>query len=261
MTTATQYETRRTAGLAYESQGSGTPVVFLHGLTFNRTTWRPISTRLGGTVHTIALDLPAHGQSAGPPLPLDQLAERVHALLSALGVREPLLVGHSLSASLALLYAGDYPTLGVVDVDQSLDIRPFAALLHRLEPVLRGPGFASAFEQFQQSMALDRIPEPLRKLVHDSQHVNQEVVLGYWDDVLRSDANELQARIDQGLATLELPCLAILGRPSADGPGHGLSLLRNLELEHWPDHGHLPHLVDPDRFTTRLRTFIDRCTT
>ncbi len=36
--------------LAYEVEGAGTPVVFLHGLTFDRRTWRPIVERLGGSV-------------------------------------------------------------------------------------------------------------------------------------------------------------------------------------------------------------------
>ncbi|HHO58195.1 MAG TPA: alpha/beta hydrolase, partial [Oceanithermus profundus] len=26
-------------------------------------------------------------------------------------------------------------------------------------------------------------------------------------------------------------------------------------VEVWPDYGHYPHLVDPDRFVERLRTF------
>ena len=34
-------------GRAYENHGNGVPVVVLHGLTFDRTTWRPIIDRLG----------------------------------------------------------------------------------------------------------------------------------------------------------------------------------------------------------------------
>ena len=33
--------TDRATGLAYDIEGSGTPVVFVHGLTFDRRTWRP----------------------------------------------------------------------------------------------------------------------------------------------------------------------------------------------------------------------------
>ena len=42
MATATDLET----GLAYDIEGTGTPVVFLHGLTLSRRTWRPIIDQL-----------------------------------------------------------------------------------------------------------------------------------------------------------------------------------------------------------------------
>jgi pimeloyl-ACP methyl ester carboxylesterase len=66
--------THLTTGLAYDDVGTGTPVVFLHGLTFDRRTWQPIVVRLDGSVRSIAIDLPAHGESAGVPAPHDEIA-------------------------------------------------------------------------------------------------------------------------------------------------------------------------------------------
>ena len=57
-------------GLAYEQHGDGVPVVFLHGLTFDRTAWRPIIQRLGQEVCSIAFDLPGHGVTGGAPCTL-----------------------------------------------------------------------------------------------------------------------------------------------------------------------------------------------
>jgi pimeloyl-ACP methyl ester carboxylesterase len=259
MTTATRNESRRIAGLAYETHGAGTPVVFLHGLTFDRTTWRPVIERLGEGVQAIAVDLPGHGESDGPPVSLDVLAGRVHELLSGLGIDRPLVVGHSIGGFLAFLYAVGYPTIGIVDVDQGLDARRFSALLKELEPALRGPGFDSVFERFQESMEIDRVPEPDRSLVLGAQRVRQDLVLGYWDNVINWDADKLQQMIDQGLAALDVPFLAVFGRPLEDEPGHGLRLVRNLELEEWVGDGHLVHLVEPDRFAARLRAFVERC--
>jgi pimeloyl-ACP methyl ester carboxylesterase len=50
------------------------PVVFLHGLTFDRTTWRPIIERLGEGVCSVALDLPGHGETADEPCSLHEAA-------------------------------------------------------------------------------------------------------------------------------------------------------------------------------------------
>src|SRR3954465_11802931 len=56
--------------LAYDDEGAGTPVALLHGLTFDRRTWRPISERLDSScARSIAVDLPAHGESGGAPAP------------------------------------------------------------------------------------------------------------------------------------------------------------------------------------------------
>src|SRR5215472_18787325 len=101
MATATDLE----AGLSYDIEGTGTPVVFLHGLTFDRRTWRPIIGRLDGLVTSIAIDLPAHGDSGGEPASVETVAERIHLLLETLGVERPVVVGHSMAAGLAGLFA------------------------------------------------------------------------------------------------------------------------------------------------------------
>ncbi len=246
--------------LAYEDAGAGTPVVFLHGLTFDRRTWRPIIERLDGSIRSIAVDLPAHGESGGAPAPLDEVAAQVHELVGSLAVDRPVMVGHSMSGGLATLYAAMYPSRGVVTVDNGPDIRPFAQLIKRLEPVLRGPGFTAAWPTFEDSLGLERIPEPTRSLVLETHEVNQEVVVGYWEMVLRTDPDELQAIIDTYLRQLDVPCLAVFGRPITDGELERFGWLPDVELEEWTGDGHFVHLVDPDRFAARLLQFIDHCT-
>ena len=108
MATATDLDT----GLAYDIEGTGTPVVFLRGLTFDRRTWRPVIDLLDGAVTSIAIDLPAHGDSGGEPTSLERGAERVHLLLHSLGIERPVVVGHSMAAGVAGLYASAHPARG-----------------------------------------------------------------------------------------------------------------------------------------------------
>ncbi len=114
------------AGLAYEKQGDGTPVVFLHGLTFDRTTWRPIIERLGDGVCSIAFDLPGHGDTGGEPCTVREAAARVNAAVESMGIDEPTIVGHSISSGIASICAASYPVRGVVNVEGTVDIRPMA---------------------------------------------------------------------------------------------------------------------------------------
>jgi pimeloyl-ACP methyl ester carboxylesterase len=157
------------------------------------------------------------------------------------------------------MYASAYQTRGVVVVDSGPEVRPFAELLHRIEPLLRGPGFASAFQPFEDSLGLERIPEPLQSLVRENHAVRQEVVVGYWDELMRTDPVEFQVWIDTQLHGLDVPCLAVFGRPLTDGERERFGRMPDFQLEEWVGDGHFVHLVDPGRFATRLRQFVEYC--
>lgn len=245
--------------LAYDIQGAGAPVVLLHGLTFSRRTWRPVVEHLGDSVTSIAIDLPAHGDSGGPPTDLEHVADQLHRFLTSLGVERPVVVGHSISAGIAGLYASTYPTSGIVLVDQASEVRPFAQMVHHLAPMLSGDGFDRAWTGIEASLGLDLIPEPTRTLVLESHHVEQAVVLGYWDQVLRTDPAELQGWIDAAMAKVRVPCLAVFGRPATPGERERLGRLADSQIVEWTGDGHFVHLVDPARFASRLRTFVEHC--
>jgi len=247
------------AGLAYDIEGTGTPVVLLHGLTFDRRTWRPIIDRLDGSVTSITIDLPAHGHSGGEPARLETVAERIHQLLQTLGVERPVVVGHSMAAGIAALYASGHPARGIVLVDQATEILPFAQMLHQAAPMLRGPAFDQVWPNIENSLGLDRIPEPTHSLILDTHTIKQDVILGYWDQVLNTEPAELQAWIDATAARIQVPCLAVFGRLATGGERERLSRLPDTQIEEWAGDGHFVHLVDPARFATRLRTFVEHC--
>jgi pimeloyl-ACP methyl ester carboxylesterase len=246
--------------LAFERRGAGTPIVLLPGLTFDRRSWRPIVDRLGDDVCTIAIDLPAHGASPGPPCDLEAVAARVHGLLDGLGVADPIVVGHSMSGAVALIYAARYPVRGAVSVEAPVNVGPFAEMVQYLEPALRGPGFADVFARFEQSMGLSLVPEPLRSVALESHEVRREVVLGYWDQLMRSDADRLQARVEELAGRIDVPVLALFGQRLAAAERDYLRrLVRGAQLEEWPGRGHFVHLADADRFAARLLGFADFC--
>jgi pimeloyl-ACP methyl ester carboxylesterase len=247
-------------GLAYEQYGDGMPAVFLHGLTFHRTTWRPIIERLGTGVRSIAFDLPGHGDTGGEPCTMREAAARVKSAVDSLEISDPVIVGHSISSGIASIYASSYSVRGLVNVEGTVDIRPMAELIRRSEQILRSDRFADAFAPFQQSMGFEQVPEPLRARELDSRHIRQEVVLGYWEQLLHDDPRELQQEIEATMAGVDAPCLSVFGhRLSAGERTHLREHVRGVQVEEWPDRGHLVHLADPDRFAARLRSFIHHC--
>jgi pimeloyl-ACP methyl ester carboxylesterase len=242
--------------LAYDDRGTGVPLVFIHGLTFSRQTWAPILDLLANRFRCIAIDLPGHGESDGLPGSIREIPPRIHALSAELGIERPFVIGHSFGGVLASIYAANFPVRGVVNIDQPLEMRPFIELLHQIEPELRGPTFASAFEPIRLSIGVELLPEPLRSVALETQTIHQTLVLAYWDEPLTRSPDELQADVDATIARISTPYLAVFGHQLSNDERNALrSRLPQIELEEWPGCGHMAHLMDPTRFAERVSEF------
>jgi pimeloyl-ACP methyl ester carboxylesterase len=244
--------------LAYEDRGTGFPVVFIHGLTFSKGTWRPITDRLVDRYRCVAIDLPGHGESTGLPCSMEEVMQQVHQLISDLGIERPVIVGHSYGAMFVTFYAAQMPVAGVVNVDQTLLVEPFLRMSQQMEPVLRGPNFAATFEPIRRSIGVEMLPESLRSSTQATQTVRQDLVVAYWYEVGRSSPVEMQVTVDEATSTVTVPYLAIFGqRLPEEDRAYLQEHLPTLELEEWPDRGHMVHLMETERFTDRLSRFID----
>jgi pimeloyl-ACP methyl ester carboxylesterase len=246
------------ASIAYETRGDGLPLVLVHGITECRRSWDPLITPLARDHRVIAVDLRGHGQSERrPPYDALTMAADVHAVAEAAGATQPCLVGHSLGGSVVSLYAAAYPARGVVNVDQPLELSGFKELLAPIEPMLRGDEatFQSVMQEIFASL-YGALSEEERARVALHAHPEQDVVLGVWELVLTSSANDLDALMRGALAAVAAPYLALHGEDPGDGYARWLqSALPVASLEIWPGLGHYPHLVEPERFVDRVRRF------
>lgn len=84
-------------------------------------------------------------------------------------------------------------------------------------------------------------------------------MLGYWDQILNTDPNELQAWIDGVASRTRCPCLVVFGRTATDGERQRVTQLPDAQIEEWVGDGHFVHLVDSRRFATRLLAFVEHC--
>src|SRR5262249_54777120 len=96
-----------------QRKDAGTPIVLLHGAGSSSVTWMDLGRRLGTQRHSIAPDLPGHGQSA--PLPhatsisIDGYRDLVGWLCATVGLARALLVGDSMGGAIALSAALAWP--------------------------------------------------------------------------------------------------------------------------------------------------------
>lgn len=263
MTELSRVERRVLAGVACDDRGiddGRTPLVFLHGLTFDRTMWGPALAeleRLDPCRRALVFDLPGHGASeVWASYGVESVAEAVHRAVEAGGLESPVLVGHSLSAIVASVYASRYPASGVINVDQSLQTAPFRALLQSLGDQLRGPGFSDLWPHILASMHVDLLPPASQDLVRSSCRPDQDLVLGYWREVLETPAEQIEALMLQGLHELRgkgLPYLFITStEPDPVYREWLLGVLPQADIDVWPGTGHFPHLARPTDFAGLL---------
>lgn len=86
-------------------------VVFLHGALHDHSAWNLLARWCAHHGHgVLALDLPAHGGSEGPPLAdVESLADWVLQVLDAAGVAKAALAGHSMGSLIAMEAAARAP--------------------------------------------------------------------------------------------------------------------------------------------------------
>lgn len=121
-----------TGGKSFDA--SRPTVVFIHGAQHDHSVWALQSRYLAHHGYgVLALDLPAHGRSDGPPLEsVEALAEWVVAVLDAAGARTATLVGHSMGSLIALEATGHAPEriAGIVLVGSAFPMRVADPLLN-----------------------------------------------------------------------------------------------------------------------------------
>ena len=104
----------RGARLFVETQGSGAPIVFLHGgLDDFDTAFAAQRDAFVATHRVIGIDQRGHGHSPDDARPYDyrEMAEDTAAVIEKLGLGPVDVVGHSDGADIALLLARDHPAL------------------------------------------------------------------------------------------------------------------------------------------------------
>jgi pimeloyl-ACP methyl ester carboxylesterase len=247
--------------LAYETSGSGAPLLLIHGLTESRRMWDPLLPALASHHTVLTVDLPGHGESApGASYAPDAMADEVAEVVRAVGLDTPTVVGHSLGGVVATVYAATHPTLRVLNIDQSLALGDFKDALASIEAQLRGDEatFMATINAMFDAMEGPMSPGASARM-RALRRPDQAVVLAIWAPVMEASAEDLEALIRSFAARVTVPYLALHGSDPGSGYAAWLAeLIPGATVEVWPDEGHYPHLIEPDRFVNRLEDFEDQ---
>jgi pimeloyl-ACP methyl ester carboxylesterase len=219
------------------NDGSGQPVILLHGIASDSGTWSKLYPLLYPAYHCIAIDLLGFGQSPKPDwssYSIDQHIASIHKTIISLNLQTPfILVGHSMGSLLAAHYTRRYPEevkrlymlsppmMANLVISKKLRLKVSTNAYARMYRYLR------EHKRFTLS-AVNRI----RKLLHYQSFTMTE---SYWISFVRSleECIEKQTAIGQDLAHIICPIDVFYGekdRIISKTNVRSLALIKNVSL-------------------------------
>jgi pimeloyl-ACP methyl ester carboxylesterase len=245
--------------LAYEGRGAGDPpLVLIHGWCCDHTYFAPQVAYFERAHRVLAVDLRGHGASDKPEqaYTIDVLADDVAWLCERLGIRQPVLVGHSMGGTVALAVAARYPSLplAIVALDGRLAPTPEAvAGMERLVASLRGPGYRAVARRFCDETFFLPTDDPERRarILDGMSAAPQRVMASAMEGLARYDSAA-------ALAALSLPMLFVAA--NEEKPRSDVARLRalcsTLRTGQTVGSGHFLQLEVPDQVNAMLARFL-----
>jgi pimeloyl-ACP methyl ester carboxylesterase len=247
----------------YETQGSGPPVILLHGWLGSWSYWLDTMTALEGRYRTYALDFWGFGESGKPRsgYSVDDFVSLVDQFMDRLGIPSAPIVGHSMGGTVALKLAMAYPKRAskIVVVGSPIDgeslsfplrmagRKPVAYMVWHTPNLLHwgirtfSPLLAQDWRRWYEMVLRD---------------LSRTTLEAFLISIRSLRLTDLRPRLGE----VKVPTLGFYGQKDLIvNPRQGEVLLRGMEgaeLVSLDRAGHFPMLDDPQGFNGRLKQFL-----
>ncbi len=234
--------------------GRAPTLVFLHEGLGSLSTWRDFPAALASAVGCGALVYSRRGYGGSDPAALPRPVRFMHEealvslprVLELLGIRDPILVGESDGASIALIYAGSSAGQGVRGL---LLEAPHVFV----EPVCL-ESIAGAVESYRGG--------DLRRALSRHHARDVDATFGSWSEVWL-DPDFRRWNIEEFLPAVRAPVLAIQGEQDRYGTLRQIETVAArcggfVELFVLPRCGHSPHREEPELVLAAMTRFLKR---
>ena len=263
--------------VAYRLEGSGPPIVLIHGITASSRVWELVGPRLARHYTVLAPDLLGHGHTAKPrgDYSMGAFASGIRDLLLSLDIGPATIVGHSLGGGVAMQFSYQFP-----DRTERLALISSGGLGRRVHGLLRAatlPGSELVLPWLAGRQVLSAGRAVGRALGGAGLKLGNDVMEMARGHASLSDAESraafvhtLRASVDAGGQRVqaldrlylaeELPVLIVWGARDRIIPlEHGRrahDLVPGSRFELFERAGHFPFLDEPERFVGTLEDWI-----
>lgn len=250
--------------LAFNDQGIGLPLVFLHAFPLNRTMWAKQEEALSSQFRVITIDLRGHGESDAPlwHYSLDQAADDVHGLLDHLSIRQAVFVGLSMGGYILFAFYRKYAerVTGLVLADTRAQADTDEGKQARFEMA------QIAYKQGARAIADIVIPKLLSPLtIHTRPELVQHVRTMIEGNQVSGIAGDLMAMAERPdsiplLKRMTCPVQILVGELDLSTPPSDAKLMADrishADLAIIPGAAHLSNLEQPGPFNESIRSFV-----
>ncbi|WP_327141712.1 alpha/beta fold hydrolase [Nocardia sp. NBC_01327] len=238
-------------------------LIFLHYWGGSHRTWSPLIDELNWAGPVVTYDQRGWGRSRGLPGPyeIDQLADDLDRIVTELGARQYVLVGHSMGGKVVQLFAARRPP-GLIGV---VLIAPAPAHPAITEPEQQGLSHAYDTEAtitaaLTHVLTHHPLPHNLHAQVVTDSLATSPPARSAWP------LHSIAQNITTPVAAITAPVLILAGEHDQVDPptvllDHLLPHLPTAELEILPHTGHLSPLEIPTPLATRLHKFLSETAT
>ncbi|WP_374970461.1 alpha/beta fold hydrolase [Terrabacter sp. BE26] len=273
----TRFATLRGHELSYVDTGSGSTILFIHGLLGSHDSWTHLVDRLDTDHRVVIPDLFGHGASAKPvgDYSLGSHAAILRDLIDRLGIAKVTLVGHSLGGGIAMQFCYLFP-----ERVEALVLVATGGLGRTVSPLLRSatlPGAELVLPVIASTWVRERVelvgkaarglgwrPSPdasaaWKGFTSLSDGESRRAFLATTRGVIDPGGQTVSAR-GQLLRAEQLRTLVIWGTRDRMIPvGHAQrahEVFPRARVVLFEGAGHFPHLEQPDRFAGVLEEFL-----
>jgi 3-oxoadipate enol-lactonase len=254
--------------LAFNDQGIGPPIIFLHAFPLNRAMWQAQELTLSSQFRVITIDLRGHGESDAPlwRYTLEQAAGDVIGLLDHLSIQRATFVGLSMGGYIlfALYRKYAHRVQGLVLADTRAQADTLEGKEGRFQMA------QTAYKNGPSAIADIMIPKLLSPAtVQSNSELVQRVRRMIEGNQVSAIAGDLMAMAERPdsvplLQEIACPTQIIVGEQDLPTPPADAKLLadhiRDARFAIIPAAGHLSNMEQPGLFNEAVRSFVSNGT-
>ena len=196
-------------------EGSGPPLVFLHGFCDSHELWKDFIPAFVSSFRVLTPDLPGFGRSEILPTPfsLDDVGDAVASWIESKGLDKPIVIGHSLGGYIALSllerHAGLLSGIGLVHSTPYGDSNERKEVRKKVVEFVKKNGVEPFVETFVPGLFLDKSNPAIQAAKKRAMGTSADALIGY--SVAMADRTDRSATFMDS----PIPCLLIAGTEDA----------------------------------------------